>query len=142
MTFSYEIQGDSIEITFSAPTTGWVGVGFNSEDNIVGSDLLLFHVISGKAEYMDMFVKAAGDPREDEKLGGRNNVRLLNAVEDERTEVNFKIPFPGSDKYDFPLEYDKKFWLILAYSTHDEFDHHSRIRKHVPYEFKSDRKDE
>jgi hypothetical protein len=111
MKFEYLIEDDSIEITFSAPTTGWVGVGFNSEDNIVGSDLLLFHIVNEEIDYLDIFVKGFGDPREDVTLGGQRSVRIIGGMEGERTEINFKIAFPGTDEYDFPLEYDKKFWL-------------------------------
>ena len=135
MTFNYEILEDShIEISLEAPTKGWVGVGFNDHNDIVGSDLYLFHVVGQEAEALDMKVVGLGNPKIDSQLGGTHSVAVLKGQEvDGRTKVTFRLPFPSSDPYDFRHELGKQFWLILAYSTHDEFDHHSRMRKHIPF---------
>ena len=137
MNFLYKIISDSIEITISAPTQGWVGVGFNSENNIVGSDLLLFHVIDGEAASMDMYVKGFGNPKLDRSLGGEDSIHILSSKETRKeTTIVFRIAFRSGDPFDYTHELNEDFWLILAYSTHDEFDHHSRMRKHVKYRFK------
>ena len=136
MTFGYELENDNLVMEISAPTTGWVGVGFNSTNNIVGSDLYLFHVVNGQAEGLDMYVKGIGDPKVDTTLGGNESFEILEASEKSGvTKIKFSLPFPSSDRYDFKHEKDTKFWLILAFSTHDDFAHHSRMRKHVPFTF-------
>lgn len=136
MQLTYQLENDSIEITLSAPTKGWVGIGFNRENNIVGGDLLLFHYVNGKVEAKDLFVKGFGDPRDDKQLGGNKSVVILEGEESSHeTTVKFKLALDSQDPYDFKHERGNDFWLIMAYSTHDDFDHHSRMRKHLLYRF-------
>ena len=136
MELSYALRSDSIDITLSAPTRGWVGIGFNKVNSIVGSDLMLFHIVENKSEVLDMFVLSAGNPKPDVELGGSTTAVIKQALETgNRTVIDFSMPLHSKDPYDFPLEPGKDFWLILAYSTHDEFDHHSRMRRHIQYRF-------
>ena len=139
MKLSYEIIDETIEIELNAPTNGWVGVGFNDQNSIVKSDLLLFHVIGNKVKAKDMYVVGFGDPQEDLMMGGTMDVKDLEGKEiNNTTQIKFKLPFPSQDSFDFKHRKGKEFWLILAYSTHDEFDHHSRMRQHVLFEFKDE----
>ena len=39
----------------------------------------------------------------------------------------------SKDSNDFVHELGKEAWLILAYSVDDDFGHHSRVRKHIPF---------
>lgn len=137
MTFAYRIEDDVLRCELRAPTNGWTGVGFNSKNSIVGSDLLLFNVVDGKATSKDLYVKSLGNPMRDEDLGGKYSIELLDALEDEKsTVVRFVIPLNSGDPYDYAHELDKDFWLILAYSVEDDFEHHSRVRKHIPLQLK------
>ena len=139
MNFSYQILGDEIEIELEAPTRGWVGVGFNERDDIVKSDLYLFHVVEGRVKGLDMHVVGMGNPKEDTQLGGTMDIQSLKGKEEGmNTWIKFRLPFPSKDFYDFSHKMGQKFWLILAYSTHDEFDHHSRMREHIPFTFTQD----
>lgn len=134
MTASHRIVDDRVEFTLTAPTTGWLGIGFNDRNNIVGSDLYLLHVVKGKTSGQDMYVKGAGDPRLDQSLGGTNDIQIISGEESGgKTKIVFSLPLASQDKNDFQLAPGRELWLILAYSTHDEFDHHSRMRKHVRF---------
>ncbi len=134
MSFTYTIEQDSLHGTLKAPTKGWVGVGFNSKNDIVGSDLLLFRVVSGKVEGLDMYVKSFGNPLQDSENGGRNSVKLKEGSESEKsTQISFSIPLNSKDPNDFVHIPGQKSWLILAYSVEDDFGHHSRVRKHLPF---------
>ncbi|MEM8893809.1 MAG: DOMON domain-containing protein [Bacteroidota bacterium] len=136
MQLKYELVEEAVEIELAAPTTGWLGVGFNSKNDIVDSDLLLFHVIDEQGEFLDMHVVGVGNPKKDVDLGGFNNIEILSFEESSsETKIRFKRPLVGDAKLDFQHEEDKTFWLIMAYSTHDDFGHHSRMRKHVPFSF-------
>lgn len=136
MSFTYEILDETITIKLKAPTKGWVGVGFNTQNQIVKSDLLLFRVKEGRTEGMDMHVVGFGNPKEDRELGGTTDFTHLKGIEqDGYTQVEFQLPFPSSDEYDFKHQLKQPFWLILAYSTHDDFGHHSRMRTHVEMTF-------
>ena len=134
MSLKHHVVEDRMEFTLTAPTSGWVGIGFNDRDHIVGSDLYLFHVLNGQAKGQDMYVKAAGDPRLDSALGGADGILLISGKEEKgRTEIVFSLPLGATHPTDYPLEVGHSCWLILAYSTHDEFDHHSRMRRHMKF---------
>ena len=136
MVFDYEIQKDSIQIELRAPTRGWIGVGFNDKNAIVGSDLLLFSVREGKAIAADQYVRGPGDHPDDNVLGGRCDIHVLDGQEVKGwTIVRFKIPLNSGDQFDFQHQPEKASWLILAYSREDDFDHHSMMRKHLRLEW-------
>lgn len=132
--FQYEVKNDSIHAALTAPTKGWVGVGFNTKNSIVGSDLLLFNVRGGQVNGTDLFVKSAGNPFKDSDLGGENTIAIHSGIEQKGyTKIAFSIPLDSGDPNDFVHVLGKKSWLILAYSVSDDFEHHSRVRKHVPF---------
>ncbi len=136
MKFSYRLQDGEIEMELEAPTRGWVGVGFNDQNSIVKSDLLLFRVVGKRVEAVDMYVVGFGNPKEDTTLGGTMDIRDLEGIEEQgRTKIRFRLPFPATDPHDFAHQLNRQFWLILAYSTHDDFDHHSSMRKHQLFAF-------
>ena len=131
----YRILGDSIEWQIEAPTTGWVGIGFNQENSIVKSDLLLFRVINERIEGQDLFVVSFGNPKLDTSLGGKQSFgRLKGWEKNKKTYIQFRLPFSTTYTYDFTFKKGQPFWLILAYSVSDDFGHHSRMRKHVLFE--------
>ncbi|MEM9648152.1 MAG: DOMON domain-containing protein [Bacteroidota bacterium] len=134
ITFSYQIEGDALRCELQALTNGWVGVGFNSKNAIVGSDLLLFNLVDGNPSCADLYVKSFGNPIKDEDLGGNNSIELLSAHEDEMsTVVRFTIPVDSGHPTDYVHSINQDFWLILAYSAEDDFEHHSRVRRHLPF---------
>ncbi|GAA4270796.1 DOMON domain-containing protein [Aquimarina gracilis] len=134
ISFTYTIQGDNLECTLEAKTNGWIGVGFNDKNSIVNSDLLLFNIINGEASSTDLYVKGIGNPRKDSDLGGANTITLLNSIEKRGvTRVVFSIPLKSGDTFDFEHRLNESYWLILAYSVEDDFNHHSRFRKHLPF---------
>ena len=132
MVFEYQMENDSLAINIKAPTKGWLGVGFNAKNDIVGSDLLQFSVRNKKAICSDQFVVGFQDHPEDAVLGGSSNISLLDAQEKNGwTSISFKIPLYSGDRFDFQHQSGKDCWLILAYSLDDDFNHHSVMRKHV-----------
>lgn len=133
----YEIQQDRLHFHLTAPTEGWLAVGFNDENNIVGADLLMFSIKGDSVQFEDQFVLAAGKHPEDKACGGESNIIVESAKEASgRTSVAFSIPLNSGDKLDFIHRVGQDFWLILAYSVSDDFDHHSIMRKHAKIRLK------
>jgi len=138
ISFTYTIEEELLKCTLEAKTNGWIGVGFNDKNSIVNSDLLLFNIIKGKASNRDLYVKSAGNPRRDSDLGGTNTIQLISGVEkDGITSVVFSIPLNSGDPFDFEHHLNEPFWLILAYSKEDDFEHHSRVRKHISFKLET-----
>ena len=134
ITFQYEVKGDSIHAVLSAPTEGWVGVGFNSKNSIVGSDLLLFNMMGKHVSGTYLFVIGYVNPVKDSENGGKNTVLIHGGTQESGyTKIQFSIPLDSKDSNDFVHVLGQKYWLILAYSVSDDFDHHSIVRKHVPF---------
>lgn len=137
MTLRYEVQQDSLWLQLKAPTKGWIAIGFNDRNDIVGSDLLMFSVRNGLVFYEDQFVKAAQQHPADWELGEGSSIQMIEGTETEGwTSATFKIPLYANEPYDFNHQPGKDFWLIMAYSLHDDFDHHSIMRKHRKYAWK------
>ncbi|GMN10561.1 hypothetical protein MTsPCn9_24640 [Croceitalea sp. MTPC9] len=132
MDISWEINKDIIEFTATAPDDGWIAIGINSEDNIIGANLYMINVTKNGVLAEDFYVVSAGNPKPVEELGSKS--RIINFSGEEingKTKVKFSIPTNNADDYHFNLKEGEKTWLVCAYSMEDEFDHHSRMRKHV-----------
>jgi len=140
MTFEAWLVEDQIEIELQAPTSGWVAVGFNKSNAIVGADLLQFRVKDSDEVYAeDQFVTSFGKHPTDESLGGVSNIKIISGEErNGDTAIRFRIPFSSGDQYDFPHQLNHSFWLILAYSVSDDFEHHSIMRKHFLYQWEKE----
>ncbi|MEM9985902.1 MAG: DOMON domain-containing protein [Bacteroidota bacterium] len=131
MEVDYERVGDSLEVKLRAPTQGWLALGFNEQNDIVGSDLKMMAVAAGKIIVDDQWVTAPGVHPSDETMAGHTNIRVLSAEEaDNFTQFHLRLPLVTSDKNDLSLKAGQSLWLIMAYSVSDDFDHHSRMRKH------------
>ncbi|UII76836.1 DOMON domain-containing protein [Flagellimonas sp. HMM57] len=132
MTISWEFEKDNILFTASAPDDGWVALGFNTEDDIVGSNLIMVNVKNNGAKAEDFYVVSAGNPKLVTLLGSESQIIEKSGFEiDGKTTVKFTLPVKAFDKYHQNLKKGDTIWLICAYSMEDEFDHHSRMRKHI-----------
>lgn len=139
MHFEAWLVDEAIEIQLEAATSGWLVVGFNSENNILHSDLLQFRIDAGSVYAEDQYVTGLGKHPTDISLGGTNNIAVISGEKQEgKTRIRFRIPFASGDHYDFVHTLDKDFWLILAYSVDKDFQHHSILRKHFRYRWKKE----
>lgn len=135
MTVSWEHREDGIEFSLTAPTTGWVAVGFNDSDDIVGADLVMARVESGQSEARHFYVVRAGDPRPVESLGESSIVRNVDGrISDGVVEVHVRLDPALGPGRSFDLSPGTNLYLIVAYSVSQDFDHHSRMRRHVEVE--------
>lgn len=137
MTFSaHWLDDQTIEISLEAPTQGWLAVGFNQKNNILNSDLIMLRVKGGKVEGEDQFVTDFQKHPKDTSLGGSRDIKVISGVETTKgTSITLQIPAQSADTYDFIHQKQKDFWLILAYSVDDDFDHHSIMRKHFLFQW-------
>lgn len=132
MSLNYQKTNTEIKFEIAAPTTGWVAVGFNDRDAILHADLLQFKVEQGIVYGEDQYVQAMGVHPNDVSLpGGQNQIRNLKGREENGwTYISFDLAWESTDPNDFALRPQKPLWLLLAYSTSDDFAHHSRVRQH------------
>ena len=132
MHVAWRFIDDAIEFTATAPTTGWVAVGFNTKDDIVGANLVMGAVQHSILQIADKYVVDFGDPRMVTEIGGIDAIDQPFGYESHaQTTIRFRLPITASDRYHLNLQPGTTLYLIAAYSMDDDFAHHSRMRKHV-----------
>jgi hypothetical protein len=110
----------------SAQTTGWVAVGFDPQEAMLGANYIFGYVQDGTLFLEDMYgTKRAGTDSHppDEQLGGANDI-LESAGREEGgvTVIEFKIPLDSGDAYDKPLAPGGSYVALLAIGGSDDFD--------------------
>lgn len=125
-------QNDRIHFEMCAPTRGWVTVGFNESDGVAGAYLLMGRIVAGRAEVVEHYTRAAGDYRPITALGGQPLVDEINGKESaQKTRIQFSIPTHALTTYRKNLSPGKSYFMILAFSREDDFQHHSMMRTSV-----------
>lgn len=122
-TFSWRVDDeDLLHVRVSAPTTGWVAVGFNPKTLMKDADLIMGYVKDGTAFFSDQFGTALTSHKPDTALGGEDNLVEREATEEEGvTRLHFAIPLDSGDPYDRVLERGETYKVILAYGGADNF---------------------
>jgi hypothetical protein len=132
MSVSWHIEGGKMHLKLMAPTDGWIAIGFNTNEELAGTNLIMAVVGTDKTTLSDRYIIAAGDHRPVEDLGGKSVVQLASSQEDESgTTVHFSIPLSSSDKFHHTLTVGKTYYLLMAFSQEDDFMHHSIMRTTV-----------
>jgi hypothetical protein len=116
ITLEWRAQGDSLEVVLSAPTTGWVGVGFDPDQQMSGANFLLGYVSGGSAQVRDDWGTGSFSHASDLSLGGTSDVTLDGGTEDSgETTLQITIPLDSGDDYDRALAQGQTYTVILAY---------------------------
>lgn len=123
---------NTITFTATAPDDGWVALGFNDNDDIVNSNLIMVSVQDGVIVSEEFYVIGLGDPKPIYAIGSSAQHKIIAGSENgEKTTISFTMPTVKADDRHYSLQKGDTIWLVCAYSMEDEFDHHSRMRKHV-----------
>ncbi len=130
----WAFAGAFLTVTVSAPTDGWVAVGFNSRNDIVGSELFMAARRGEGPVAEHHLVTGAGVHPPVESLGRQS--ALVDFAVDEHSgmlRAGITARFTINPEYvrSVPLTPGGEVVLILAYSVSPDFDHHSRVRRHV-----------
>lgn len=119
--FKWKINGDMLDVILSAPTTGWVSVGFDPTTKMKDANYVIAFVENGVAVARDDFGATLLGHKSDIDLGGKDNILNLKGFEkDGYTEISFSFPLDSNDKFDKKLSKGKHN-IILAYSKSDGF---------------------
>src|SRR5690606_26394424 len=107
-----------LQITIKSRCAGWVAIGLNSRDAIVGSELFM---MTKNREPEHHFVTGLGLHPKVESLGRKNAIRTFRY---DRQKLEYKLTLSNR----IPLQ--KYNYLIVACSMEDDFQHHSIERRH------------
>jgi hypothetical protein len=110
ITLSASRTADMVYLAVSAPTTGWVSVGFGSQ-LMDGADLFLGYVAGGKAAFTQQLGKGHGHNPLAKSLEVRDALRESGGVT--TLETAFKAAEVLAGK--------KELWVLVAYGPDDSF---------------------
>lgn len=116
MSFAWKAADGNLHVKLTAPTTGWVGIGFNPTEGMKGANYILGYVKDGKVELRDDYGDSERNHNEDVKLGGTSDLTVIGGEEKgNNTIVEFSIPLNSGDKYDSVLNPEEDTVVLLAF---------------------------
>ena len=119
----WRTDDEYLYINISAPTTGWVAVGFDPTNQMANANIIIGYVDnSGDVFIRDDFGTSPTSHTSDESLGGTDDIDDHYGMEDAgMTMLHFKIPLDSDDMYDKLLVPGNSYNVILAYGSADNF---------------------
>ncbi len=129
MTVRWAVEGSDLRVELSAPTTGWVRVGFNTLRAQHQANMIVGWVDADGVHAEDRFAVDPPYIEPDTQLGGTDDVTVIGGSEaDGRTTVEFSIPLDSGDANDLALTPGKSIFLILSYAATDDLTEPSTVR--------------
>ena len=116
VTVDWRIEEAAVRVRLSAPTTGWVSIGFDPASVMKDANMILAYVDDDGVQAEDHFGTGRIRHAPDSDLGGTSDISDLTGSErDGRTEVAFTIPLDSGDPYDRILREGTTHTIIVAY---------------------------
>jgi hypothetical protein len=124
VTVQWMVEGDMLTVVMSAPTTGWVAVGFDPSRQMADANIIIGYVEDGEVFLSDEY--GIGNVRHgaDVDNGGVDNLSGVEGSEaDGATTLKFTIPLDSGDSTDKPLVAGNTYKIILAHGPNgaDDF---------------------
>jgi hypothetical protein len=129
MTFQWSFSKDNLHCKAIAPNKGWVAIGFNTVDGLSGTNLIMGAVEQDFVTIDDRFIVKPGTHKSITELGGSEALTLRAGEEvGDNTTISFTIPLSVNDKFHHDLQEGKEYYVLMAFSQEDDFQHHSIMR--------------
>ncbi|HKL58715.1 MAG TPA: DOMON domain-containing protein [Sphaerochaeta sp.] len=120
--FSWVFKAESIEFTMSAPTTGWISLGFNPTKRMKDADYILAYVKDGKVYISDEYGTGNTSHSSDVSLGGQESAKATSFKEEaKKTTITFSLPLNSGDRYDTVFVEGETCKVLGAYGTSKNF---------------------
>ncbi len=129
ITFQWRIVGANMDVILSAPSTGWVSVGFDPSEQMLNADIKIGYVGGGTAVVEDHYGNTAVTHKNDSSLGGEYNISNVQGKESGGTTVlQFTMPLNSGDSKDKNLKKGDTITIILSYGENDSLsEKHSAV---------------
>jgi hypothetical protein len=137
MTVEWRVDGGMLHCQMTAPTQGWVAVGFNTKDQLMNTNLIMGCVEHGAVRVSDRFIVAPGVHKAIAELNGTEELSHVQGTEHSlegriHTTISFSMPLRAHDTHHHQiLTQGQRYTLLMAYSVEDDFQHHSIMRTSV-----------
>ncbi|MCF7793298.1 MAG: hypothetical protein K9N09_05920 [Candidatus Cloacimonetes bacterium] len=123
MKYYWLVDPDTIHCLVSAPTNGWVGIGFDPENVMQNANFIIGYVENDSVGYLrDDWGTSATAHTSDISNGGTDDLYNTGGLEiNGETYIYFSMPLDSGDNYDKPLLWSESYPLILAYGDDDSY---------------------
>lgn len=121
----------NLDVIVSAPTTGWVSVGFDPTIGMEDANIIIGYVSGDTVYARDDYGTGVNTHEPDIDGGGEDNILELGGTETAgTTEISFLIPLDSGDTRDRVLVVGNTYDVILAYGEDnaDDFDSYHQTR--------------
>lgn len=117
----------SLRIKITAPTTGWIAVGFDPISFMEEANLLIGYVSGGTVHIRDDYGITIHTHDADTNLGGTDDVTMITGSESSgETMIEFRIPLDSGDQYDKVITEGTTYLIIFAYGANGSDDYTSQ----------------
>lgn len=131
-----DTNAQTITFTLTAPTTGWIAIGFEPNFIMKGADLKMCYVEDGTAYVEDHYANGWTSHQNDLDQEGTKDITNVSGSETEdSTTVTFTIPLNSEDDKDFDLTTEGEIEVILAYGKNDNIARKHQKHHEVNIEF-------
>ena len=121
-TVSWVFKAETIEFTMSAPTTGWISLGFNPTRWMKDADYILAYVENGQVYISDEYGTGSTSHKSDISLGGKVSAKAISFVEEaKKTTITFSLPLNSGDQYDTVFVEGEECKVLAVYATSKNF---------------------
>jgi PKD repeat protein len=116
ITLKWRTDAGNLHVILSAPTTGWVSVGFDAATAHKDANIIIGYVKNTDVYIQDNYGISMFGHASDISLGGTDDVtNPAGSEESNVTEISFTIPLDSGDPYDRPLVAGQTYTVILGY---------------------------
>lgn len=134
VTFTWHHQAGRLRGTLSAPSPGWIAVGFNEARSLRNTWFVIASVAS-KPMRVEEHIALVPDHRKIADLGITPSIDHVSGFYREgRSQLEFSLPHALPKRPALRLAPGTKSHMMLAWSRAPEFDHHSAWRRHYDVE--------
>lgn len=114
--WQFEDSLSTIRIRLTAPTTGWVAVGFDPTALMNEANLLIGYFDGENLQLRDDYGTGQVSHASDLSLGGTDDAEPISGSESSgETTIEFRIPIDSGDQYDKVLDEGGTYSIIFAY---------------------------
>ncbi len=130
MVFRWRHEDGVLRGSLSAPTPGWLAVGFNDAQRLRGTCFVMAQV-SETPPRLELHRAAVPDhgPVADRQVQ-RDLAMVAGSFGDGGSRLRFDLPHHSGDALGVNLRPGAATYLMLAWSHSTDFDHHSAFREH------------
>ena len=114
--FEWQIDGEEIAATVSAPTTGWVAIGFNPTNRMQGATYVIGYVQGTSVSIRHDWGHTPTGHQAVTAAGGTSRITVVGGSESNgRTELSFRLPLNPGDRFFSPLKVGEANSVIWAF---------------------------